>query len=154
VPRDVARRKIETPAQRDRHVREVAANAEALRQHLAGRRVRAARAPAILDVFMHPIADRLHAPQPLRHLAKFREREIHEPIRVAVPARERVAEQLRRHLAHRQRHIARLSIFRQGRHRHEGVVPDGRPAHGQFKPPHDIPMHILVHLCFDAGRKM
>src|SRR5208282_1220629 len=81
-------------------MREVAADANALRQSLARRPCRARLGIAESEAFVDEVADRLHASPPAADGAKVRPPEIGQKVRLAIPAgqkkRQRLARQIGR----------------------------------------------------------
>ena len=145
VAGDVARRNIKRPAKRDRqHARNRGRRRSAARWFRDAERARVARAEAVFDIFMHPIADRLHAVQAVRHVAEVLEGKVEQLVRIAVSARKRVAKQVRGQLLHRHRLVDRAMILAHRRHGDERVVPDRRAADGQIYAMNDVAVLVLV----------
>ena len=61
----------------------------------------AAREVAVFDIVVNPIADGLHARKAVRNLPKLIPGEIHQFVRVAIAARQCVAQRLKREFPHR-----------------------------------------------------
>ena len=96
VAGDVARGDIEAAAERDGGVREVAADAEALRDDFARRRCTGCRSRSGIRYSCAPSRRSPARAEARAALAELLEGEVHQPVRVAVAARQRVAEQVRR----------------------------------------------------------
>jgi hypothetical protein len=80
-------------------MREIAAHTVATLQYIPRREIGTSRHVAILDVIVNPLADRGHARQAVLDLAKFFPSKIAQFIRIAIPARQHVAEHGRRQLS-------------------------------------------------------
>ena len=148
MPRHIAGWEIERAVERDHEVREVAAHAEAALQHVPRRKVRPARHIAILDVFVNPPADRVHARQTVLHLAELLPSEIPEFVRIAITARQRVAQHRRRQIPRLLRHPADEPVVVRPRgHGDDRIVPKTIRAARQRHAHHVVA--VAVHKPFD-----
>ena len=109
---------IKAAAEGDGRVRKIAADAKALADDFARRRIRAAAAPPVMDIAVKPVANRLDPREPVLKLAKLPKRKIHQPIGVAISARKRVAQERGRQIAHRNRVATVIVVLGLGRTAH------------------------------------
>ena len=92
VAAHVARGQIESAAQGDAAVSEIAAYAVATLDDVVGGDLTAAGAGSIVDVFVEPVADRLNTSQPVGMVTELLPGEIAEAIAIAVAGGQGVAE--------------------------------------------------------------
>ena len=71
---------------------------------------------------VHPVAYRLSALDAVRNMAKFAPREIHQLVRIAVAARQRIAKDGDRRLLDRNRMDRKTVVVGHARHRENRVV--------------------------------
>ena len=107
---DEARGNVQRAAQRDHQVREVAADAGAVREHVARAVGQARRTDDVVDVVLDPLADRLHAAVASRQRLEPPTREREDRLDLAVAARLHVREHRARHL--RERHFGGGRVHR------------------------------------------
>src|SRR5437870_1993369 len=96
----VASGEVEGAAECDGRVGEIAADAVAAFDDFGGGKVRTAGTETVLDIVVDPIADCLHALDAMFDLAELVPGEVHELVRIAITARQRVAQKVSRKVAH------------------------------------------------------
>ena len=89
---DVTGGQVESAAERNGHVRKVAADTVPPLDHLGGGEIRAPGTKPVFDVGMDPVANGLHSRQTMRDLPEKIPGEIQQFIGIAITAGERVAQ--------------------------------------------------------------
>ena len=144
MPRHIARGKIEGTAEGHADMGKIAADPEALADDLGGGDVRAARAEAILDVLMNPVADGLDTRQSIFDVAELLPREIEQLVGIAVAAGQRVAERLGREAVDRNGWAGKFLIIGQRRNGDKRVVMNDIFARLQNGAVREIAVRILI----------
>ncbi len=95
----------------------------------------------------------LDALQAVRDVAELLEREIHQLVRIAVAARQGVAEQVGREFVDRDRQVGPIVRLPYWWHRDQGVLPNRQPAGGNLEAADMIVMLIPEMLDLDPWRE-
>src|ERR1039458_4920551 len=103
---------------------EIAAHTVATKNHFGGRKIGASGTEAVFNVVVDPVADGLHARQAVRDLAELIPRKVHQLVRIAISARQRIAQQLMRQLSHGHQVSLDVPAVGHGRNGDEGIMPD------------------------------